>query len=98
MNTGNITREQAIAIVGLAAVEKVEALNCEPTNRVGFNGGCQGNSLTEYSATVSAEDTDGDSCNLTAYYYLKKDQEDKLAEAEGDGSAIDWVIDHYSIL
>jgi hypothetical protein len=88
-----LTREQAIELVGIEAVEKVEAENCEPSNRVGFNGACQDDDLTEWSASVKVGDR-----VLTAYYYTDNEQDEAMAENDGDGSAIDWTIDHYSIV
>jgi len=88
-----LTREQAIEKVGIEAVEKVDAENCEPTNRVGFNGDCQGDDLTEWSASIKV----GDSV-LVAYYYTSNEQDQVMADYDGDGSAIDWTIDHYAIV
>ena len=87
-----ITRGQAIAIVGLEAVERVEAANCEPTNRVGVNGACQGDSLTEWSASAKVGDL-----HLTAYYYTTNEQDEHMAACDGDGASIDWTVDHYTV-
>jgi len=93
---GDLNRDAAIAIVGLAAVERVERENCEPTNRVGYNGACQNDSWCEWSASVSCEDKDGDTVTLTAYYYTSNEQDDIIAET-GDGGSINWEIDGYEI-
>lgn len=86
---GNIDRDQAIALVGKAAVDAVERKNCEPTNRVGYNGSCQGDDLTEWSASIACQDRDGDDCTLVIYYYTDQDDED-YAKETGDWGGIDW--------
>ena len=87
---GNLTREQAIEQVGAEAVAKVEAENCDFTNRVQTDG----DTRVEFSATVSATDKDGDAVRLVAYYY----QEPEALEAAGDDlSNCDWVINGYEI-
>lgn len=98
MQKGNMTREEAIAIVGLESVEKAERENCEPTNRVGYNGAEQGDGLCEWSASVRCQDKDGDACTLLAYYYTTNEQDQAMAAANGDGSAIDWEIAGYKIV
>lgn len=95
---GNLTREQAMAIVGAKAVEKVERENCEPTNRVGYNGSCQNDDLTEWSASVSCQDQDGNDVTLVAYYYTDDADEKLVEEVGGDWGAIDWEINGYEII
>lgn len=95
---GKLTRAQAVEIVGEAAVAKVEAKNCEPTNRVGYNGACQGDDLCEWSAGVKCEDKNGTDCTLVAYYYTTNEEDQAMADAGGDGSVIDWEIDGYEIV
>lgn len=94
MQKGNLTREQAVAIVGEAAVSKSEAANCEPTGRVGYNGACQGE-LIEWSASASAQDKDGTACTVTAYYYTTQDEIDAAGD---DLSNVDWVIAGYEVV
>jgi hypothetical protein len=93
MKKGNLSREQAIKAAGLAAVRRVESENCEPTNRVGYNGNYQGDSESEWSASVAF----GDGRTLLAYYYISNDQEQEIADHDGDGGAIDWEIAGYEI-
>jgi hypothetical protein len=93
---GNLTREQAIEIVGLEAVAKVEDKSCEPTHRVGYNGACQGDDLTEWSAWVGCEDKGGYDCTLLAYYYTTNEEDQAIADAS-DGAAIDWEIAGYEV-
>lgn len=95
MQKGNLSRAQAIEIVGAAAVDGVESKACEPTNRVGYNGSCQGDDLIEWSAGVSAEDKDGTPCTLVAYYYTTQDEVDAQGDDLGN---VDWVIAGYEIV
>lgn len=88
-----MTREQAIAVCGLAAVEEVEADNCEPTNVVGSNGACQGDDLTEWSASVWC-----DAGTLICYYYTTNEQDAEMAAHDGDGSVIDWTVAGYEVV
>lgn len=92
MSNTNLTREQAIALVGQGAVTRVENESCEPTNRVGYNGACQGNALTEWSATVQIDSE----TRITAYYYTDNDEDAMAAECD-DLSCINWEIDHYTV-
>lgn len=94
---GNLTREQAIALVGEDAVCSVERKNCQPTNRVGYNGSCQGDDLCEWSASVGCSNADNDQVTLTAYYYTTNEQDRAIGEADGDGSVIDWTIHGYDV-
>jgi hypothetical protein len=92
---GNLTREQAVAIVGEAAVAAAEAANCEPTNRVGYSGACQGDAEIEWSASASAKDQDGTACTVTAYYYTSQEEIDAAGD---DLSNVDWVIAGYEVV
>jgi len=96
MQKGTMTRDQAVKIVGESAVDAVERKNCEPTNRVGYNGACQGDESTEWSASVRCTDKDGTEVVLTAYYYTTTEQ-DKVMEETGDGASIDWEISGFEI-
>jgi len=93
MKKGTLTRNQVIGIVGLKAVEKVESLNCEPTNRVGYNGSCQNNDLIEWASTVELDD----GTKLTVYYYTDIADEAIVEANGGDWGSIDWVISGYQI-
>lgn len=94
MKKGNLKRAEAVAIVGEAAVEKCETVNCEPTNRVGYNGSCQGDDEIEWSASASARDQDGIDCTVTAYYYTRQEEIDAAGD---DLSNVDWVIAGYEV-
>lgn len=98
MQKGTLTRDQAVAIVGIEAVNAVEATNCEPTNRVGYNGATQGDDLTEWSASASAEDKDGIKCTVIVYYYTTQDDDRAMSDAGGDGSVINWTIAGYEVV
>ena len=94
MQKGNLTREQAIAIVGELAVDKVDRENCEPTNRVGYNGACQDDELIEWAASVLCADKDGYECRVRAYYYTTNEEIDA---AGADLSNVDWEISGYEV-
>ena len=98
MKKGNLTREQAVAIIGESSVSRAESANCEPTGRVGYNGACQGDDLCEWSASCLGEDTAGTECSVVVYYYTTNDQDDTMAAQDGDGTAIDWEIEGYEII
>lgn len=92
---GTLTREQAVAIVGEAAVAKAEAANCEPTNRVGYLGGMWGDDLIEWAGSAAAEDKDGTDCTVTAYYYTSQQEIDAAGD---DLSNVDWTIAGYEVV
>ena len=96
MRKGALTRDQAIEAVGVAAVEAVERENCEPTNRGGYNGRCNGDGVIEWAAAVACEDRDGDACLLRAYYYTDDDDETLAEEAGWD--SIEWEIAGYEVV
>lgn len=88
MKHGKLTRDQAIAAVGIDTVNKLDAINCEPTSRCQ----CDGDDSVEYSASLRVGDM-----SITAYYYTTPEQEQIMADHDGDGSAIDWTIEGYEI-
>ena len=83
MQKGNLTREQAIEIVGADAVISVEDKSCDFTNRV-MDGG-----MVEFAASVVTSEG-----VLTAYYYTSQDEIDAAGE---DLSNVDWEIYGYEI-
>ena len=92
MKKGNLSRNQAIQLAGIEAVKAVEAASCEPTNRVGYNGACQGDHLTEWAASVAVVDD-----TLTAYYYTSNEDDKTMSDNDCDGSYIDWQIAGYEL-
>lgn len=89
----NLTKEDVIFLLNDSdCLELVANKNCEPTNRVGYNGVCQGDQLTEWSATVEINEE----TSITAYYYTTND-EDQMAAECGDLSCINWEISHYTV-
>lgn len=90
MRHGKLTRDQAIAEVGIEAVDKVDAMNCDFTNRLQTDG----DDDVEFSATVRATDRSGDSVQLVAFYY----QAPEALDAAGDDlSNCDWTVNGYEI-
>ena len=79
MRNGNLTRNQAIAIVGIDAVTKVDHENCDFTNRVQPDG----EDGIEFSASVAC----GGGAVLVAYYYLTQEDIDAAGD---DLSNCDW--------
>lgn len=88
----NLSKNDVLALFGLEVLKKIENENCEPTNRVGYNGACQGDALTEWSATVQIDND----ARITAYYYTNNDEDAMAAECD-DLSCINWVVDHYTV-
>ena len=95
---GNLSREEAVTIIGERAVEAAESENCEPTGRVGYNGATQGDELCEWSASAPGEDEDGAQCSVIVYYYTTNEHEREMAESDGDGSVVEWEIEGYEIV
>lgn len=87
---GNLTREQAVAIVGEAAVAKVDAENCDFTSRAQ----CDGDTRAEFSASVTCKDKGGEDCTLTAYYY----QEQSDVDAAEGLDQLDWQVEGYEVV
>lgn len=78
-----MTRNEAIKEVGIEAVNAVERLNCDFTNRLMENG------YTEFSACYDINDEE----SIIAYYYQK--DEDINVE---DFSDLDWEIERYELV
>ena len=94
MKKGTLTKDQVIALVGADAVAQFAQVNCEPTGRCGYNGALQGDGLTEWSASVTATDVDGDDVTLIAYYYTTDDDDD---DDDDDCPNHVWAIEGYEI-
>lgn len=69
-----IKQEQAIAVAGSAAVLAAMAANADFTNRV--TAGTADAGFTEFSASVSFQDADGNECTLIAYWFHADDEVD----------------------
>jgi hypothetical protein len=88
MRKGNLTREQAVSIIGRDAVDQVDAENCDYTNRVGYNGSCQGDDDVEFAASV--ETADG---KITAYYYQTAQDVDAISLY-----LLNWTVYGYEVV
>ena len=88
MRKGDLTRSEAITLVGIEAVNQVEAENCDFTNRVQTDG----DRYVEFSASVDCADKDGDAI-LIAYYY--QDESDLVID---DLGLLDWEIAGFEII
>lgn len=90
MRKGNLSRDEAVKIVGEKAVAAVENENCDFTNRVQTDG----DTGVEFSASVVCEDQDGDRVTLVAYYY----QEEEDLEGVEDLGGLDWEIEGFEVV
>ena len=90
MRKGQVSKEQAIAIVGVEAVNAVARENCDFTGRI-MDMADDG---VEFSASVSAANKDGEDCTLTAYYYPTQGE---LDGAGDDLSNVNWEIAGYEV-
>jgi len=108
MDKANLTREQAIAMVGLANVEAAEADNCEPTGRVGGNGIMHNDPYIEWagSAEVDYAGLTADQvynlpiggCTIRAIYHESNEAEQAAIDAASSvWDIMDIEIDHYAI-
>jgi hypothetical protein len=77
-------------MVGEDAVAKVDATNCDFTNRVQ----CDGDTRTEFAAAVRCKDKDGTDCTLVAYYYQEQEAVDAVEELD----QLDWEIEGYEVV
>ena len=87
---GKLTREQVVAMVGSEAVDKVDAENCDFTNRLQTDG----DNRVEFSSSVLCEDKEGYESTLIAYYYQ---DDDDLVGVE-DLSDLTWTIAGYEVV
>ena len=93
MKMDKLTREQAIELVGLAAVEAVERMDCECTSRV--TAGTDWEGYDEWEATLYL---DGEFSYISAVYFQRS--EDTCVNEDGeypDLSSLDWTVDHFEI-
>jgi len=109
MNRDKMTRDEAIAAVGLTAVMAAEADNCEPTCRVGGNGLMHNDPYIEYEGSAKV-DYDNltpeqvynlplDHCTIVAVYQEDNEQEQAAIDADCNTRDIDDIeIDHYCIV
>jgi len=91
MRKGTLSRQQAIDQVGAEAVKRVEAENCDFTNRL-MPAGWEDE--IEFSSSIICTDHNGNDCRLIAYYYQDADT---VNEAEGLDH-LDWIIHGYEIV
>ena len=85
----DITAEELVLLLGKDVLDRLEAENCDYTNRVSADLDC--NNEVEFSATISvAEVPEWGDVSVTAYYYQDKDE---AAETDDLGS-LDWEIRH----
>lgn len=92
MRGENLTRDEAVALVGEGLVSKVDGENCDFTGRL--TDGTPDQGWTEFSASVSVKDFDrwGDA-TLTAYYYQRDEDVSEVEELD----QMDWEVAHYTV-
>jgi len=83
----NLTREQAIEIVGVDVVEKLETENCE------YSRNRNNSSIQEWTSHLKI-DNECEFSRITAHYFVT---DEEIKEAKDDLSNIDWKINHYSV-
>lgn len=86
MRKGNLTREQAIEIVGAKLVDELESENCDFSNRVMDYD-------VEFTASVKFVDNEGIDRVLIAYYYQDQDAVREVENLDG----LDWEIEGFEI-
>lgn len=91
-----MTREELVALVGEDNVRVVESINCEMTNKVGFNGKCTGDETIEWRASFDCLDLAGGPVGIEVFYYTTQEDEDTAAASE-DWSAVTFDPHHYGI-
>ena len=89
-----LTRTQAIAMVGINKIRKLEALNCEPTSRAYDHADGE----IEWSASLTTKTIpDGEPCTVTAYYYTDAADAAQVEALDGDWGVIDWEVSYYTV-
>ena len=88
MQTGNLTREQVVALVGVDVVNALDYVNYEPSYLFLVS------SCAVWSSSISATTIDGDKVTVTAYYYTTQEEFDLAGDDHGK---IDWEIAGYDI-
>ena len=91
MRKGNLTREQAVELVGENAVAAADNDNCDFTNRCMDD--CD--SVIEFSGSSEAVDKDGYECSVIAYYYPSAKE---VEDAGDDLGNVNWVIEGYEVI
>lgn len=87
MKKGDLTRNQAINICGIDAVNRLDSINCDFTNRAQTDG----DNAVEFSASINCTDNNG---TLIAYYYQDQDDIDNT----DDLGSLDWEINGYEVI
>jgi hypothetical protein len=89
IDNNDLTRDQAVAQAGLEAVNILNEIDCDFTNRLLRNG------WVEFCADMEIPGETESDCEriITAYYY-QKEEDVKKVEDLGD---LNWEVHHYSI-
>lgn len=103
VDSNNLTRAEAIEMVGIAAVQAVENESCEPTSRAydHEDGEIEWSASVEVDYSELSEEQVRDlpigGCWIEAVYYTDANDAQMVEDNGGDWGAVDWTIHHYSI-
>lgn len=86
-----LTRDQAITKIGIEAVETVEEMHADFTNRV------MGDEEVEFSSSHNLIEQENDIDGITVYYYQDKKLFDELDEESFELSDLTWEVAGYEI-
>lgn len=89
LDLSNLTREQAVSLLGETVIAKLDNEGCDFTGRILPDW----DDRYEFSASVHAEDADGYDVIVTVIYFQSKADVDGLE----DLGCLDWSVDHYEV-
>lgn len=84
-----MTRQEAVQIVGEAAVYAAERANCEPTSRCPPDGDTR-------MQWVAWHEIPG--YLIGVYYYTDEEDSQRVEDNGGDWGEVDWVPDDYEVV
>ena len=88
MINDNLTRDEAIEIVGETAVDKVETTNAVQSGTLRRDG------QVKFVSKILCKDKDGKHCTLSAVWLMDEDDVNRVE----DLSDLDWdECDHYKV-
>lgn len=85
----NMSREEAVALLGEHLIKEVESLNCDYTNRV--TDGTEWNGFTEF---MSSLELGNNNYHINAYYYQKNED----VENTEDLSSLKWEVQKFELI
>lgn len=88
MDLNNLTREEAVKLVGEDLVKQVDSEDCE------YSSYDELNKTQEWTAHTEVDDDNSEYRLLTTHYFVT-DEEISAVENLDD---VDWKINHYSLI